>query len=383
MKKIISLSIILIILISCKSSSKHLESGNYDAALHKSAKKIQKSPGKFEEVNTFNDAYRLAYAQDNAEVNRLKQEGNPANWSKIYQIYSRMKGRQDLAASLPPVGISYQERDYSGELSTAKNNATEYAYAKGDELMAKGNRMDSRKAYEQYKEAQGYNPDFKDVKEKTEQAKRAGMTNVYFRIEDNSGVKMPVELMQEIQNIDINELDKGWNNYDSYIDTTVLYHYSIILSIKNIVINPEKVEQSSTTESKEVEDGFNYVFDSNGNVTKDSLGNDIKIPKYKTITCKVNRFHQTKAARLSGDLEYYDNGTDALMKKEPITSDALFENFYTLVFGDMAALSPETQKELNNKPLPFPQDEALIVQAGEVIKVMTKDIIIKNKDFLK
>lgn len=383
MKKLLSLIIIVGLLVSCKSSSKHLEDGDYDAALQKSAKKIQKNPGKFEEVDIFNTSYRLAYAENKAEVDRLKKEGNPENWSKIYQLFVKMNDRQNLAASLPPVGINYQEQDFSGELSTAKNNAMEYAYAKGDELMAKNNRMDARKAYDSYSEVKRYDDNFKDIKKKAAIAKQAGMTNVFFRIEDNAAVQVPMELMQEIQNIDINELDQGWNNYDSYIDTTILYHYSIILNIKNIQINPELVKQATTTESREVEDGFNYAYDERGNVAKDTLGNDIKIPKYKTITCKVTRNHQTKGARLSGELEYYDNSNDAILKKEPITSDALFENFYTLVYGDLGALSPETQKELQTKPLPFPTDEALIIQAGEVIKTMTKEIIVKNKDFLK
>jgi len=166
MKKIVPFLIVVIFLASCKSSSKQLAEGNYDAALQKSAKKIKKNPGSFDEVDTFNDAYRLAYAQDNTEVNRLKQEGNPANWSRIYQLYVTMKGRQDLAASLPPVGINYEEKDFSGEIANAKTNATEYAYAKGDELMAKNNKMDARLAYDKYNEVKSYNPDYKDVKEK-------------------------------------------------------------------------------------------------------------------------------------------------------------------------------------------------------------------------
>ena len=201
MRKLLPFFIIILFLGGCKSSSKQLESGNYDAALQKSAKKIRKKPGDFEEVDTFNDAYRLAYNKDETEVNRLKQEGNPANWGKIFQIYVRMKGRQDLAASLPPVGINYTERDYSGEMSTAKNNATEYAYAKGDELMAKNNRFEARKAYARYNEAKKYNPNYKDVKEKAAAAKKAGTTNIFFRIQDNASITAPQAMMQEIQSI--------------------------------------------------------------------------------------------------------------------------------------------------------------------------------------
>jgi hypothetical protein len=383
MKKLSLFLIILVFLASCKSSSKQLESGNYDAALKKSAKKIKKNPGKFEEVDTFNEAYRIVYNRDNTEVNRLKQEGDPANWSKIYQLYVEMNNRQNLAASLPPVGINYEEKEFSEEITTAKNNATEYAYAKGDELMSKNDRFEARKAYLRYLEAQRYNPQYKDVKEKVVIAKLAGTTNVFFRIEDNAKVLVPQEMMEEIQNIEVNDLDKKWTNYDSYIDTNVLYHYSIILNLKLIDVSPEKVNQNSSIESREVEDGFDYVLDANGNVTKDSLGNDIKVPRYKTINCKVVRFHQNKTARIAGDLEYYDNATDKQLKTEPIGADAIFENHYTVAYGNIEALSPETQKELNSKPIPFPPDEGLIMQAGEIIKSMTKEIIMKNKSYLK
>lgn len=383
MKKILYCFVIISILTSCASSSKKLESGDYDSALRKSAKKIRKSPGKFEEVNTFNAAYKGAYNKDNAEIVRLKQQGNPANWSKIYKVYMRMKGRQDLAASLPPVGLEYQERDYDSEILTAKNNATEYAYAKAEELMAKNDRMEARKAYSFYKEAKGYSPDFKDVDEKMIAAKKAGMTNVFFRIEDNAEVLVPQKMMEEIQNIDVNDLDKGWINYDSYIDTTTLYHYSVILNVKLIEVTPDNVSKTHTVEKKEVQDGFDYVLDANGNVKKDSLGNDIKIPKYKTIQCNVTRYHQTKSARITSNLEYYDNATDQLMKSEPVVSESLFENRYALPLGNIEALSPETQQELNTKPLPFPYDDAMILQAGEIMKAMTKEILVNNKEFLK
>jgi hypothetical protein len=384
MKKLIPFLVVAILLASCKSSSKQLSSGNYDAAIKKSAKKIKKNPGKYEEVDTFNDAYRLAYDRDNTEVNRLKQEGNPANWSKIYYLFLKMKKHQDIAASLPPVGINYEERDFSGELSTAKNNATEYAYAKGEEHLAKNDRFEARKAYSRYKEAQKFSPNYKDVKEKVAIAQKAGKTNVYFRIEDNAAVTVPDALMNEIQNINVNDLDKKWTNYDSYIDTTVLYHYSVILNLKMIEVSPELLNKERFTESREIEDGFDYVLDANGNVTKDSLGNDVKIIRYKTITCKLARFYQKKTARISGDLEYYDNATDKLLKKEPIASDALFENHYTLAYGNINALKPETVKEVNStKPLPYPKSDDMIFQAGEIIKKMTKDIIVQNKSFLK
>ncbi|MCB0400771.1 MAG: hypothetical protein KDD41_01690 [Flavobacteriales bacterium] len=383
MKRLFPLLIILAFLASCASSSKELETGDYDAALKKSAKKISKNPGNFEEVEVFNDAYRMANKRDHAAINQLKQKGDPANWGKIYGLYMKLKSHQDLALSLPSVGVQFQEIDYSSEINTARNNAAEYAYAKGDELMAKNDRMEARKAFNFYNESKGFIPDFKDVDEKIAAAKRAGMTNVFFRIEDHAEMLVPQEMMQQIQSVDVNDLDKGWVNYDSFIDTTLLYHYSVILSVKLIEVTPDQLDKNSALEKKEVPDGFDYVLDANGNVTKDSLGNDIKIPRFKTIQCTVTRYHQTKAARITSDMEYYDNGTDQLLKKEPLTSESLFENFYLLTLGNVEALSEQSKKELNSKPLPYPYDDAMVIQAGETMKAMAKDILVKNKDFLK
>ncbi|MBX2960517.1 MAG: hypothetical protein KF732_11245 [Flavobacteriales bacterium] len=371
------------LLIGCASSSKKYDKGDYDSAMEISAKKIKKDPGKFEEVDVFNDAYRMAYVKDKAEVERLKAEGNPANWSKIYTIYVRMNRRQELAKTLPPVGIVYEEQDFESEIENAKTKATEYAYAKGVEQLGKNDKLAAREAYSRFVEAKSYITNFRDVDEKIAEAKFKGTTNVFFTIEDKSKVVAPKALMEELQAINVDDLDKDWLNYDNTIDSNRIYHYSIILSMTDILVSPEEMKESIAQESKEIEDGFSYVLDANGNVKKDTLGNDIKIPKYKTIHCAIKRVQQRKTARITGSLNYYDNITNKLMKSEPITSDALFENFYAVANGDLNALSPQSQKDLQTQPVPFPPSPDLIIQAGNVLKGMTKDIIVKNAGYLK
>ncbi|MCL4855795.1 MAG: hypothetical protein KJZ55_00740 [Flavobacteriales bacterium] len=325
----------------------------------------------------------MAYVKDKAEVERLKAEGNPANWSKIYTIYVRMNRRQELAKTLPPVGIVYEEQDFESEIENAKTKATEYAYAKGVEQLGKNDKLAAREAYSSFVESKSYITNFRDVDEKIAEAKFKGTTNVFFTIEDKSKVVASKTLMEELQAINVDDLDKDWLNYDNTIDSNRIYHYSIILSMTDILVSPEEMKESIAQESKEIEDGFSYVLDANGNVKKDTLGNDIKIPKYKTIHCAIKRVQQRKTARITGSLNYYDNITNKLMKSEPITSDALFENFYAVANGDLNALSPQSQKDLQTQPVPFPPSPDLIIQAGNVLKGMTKDIIVKNAGYLK
>lgn len=383
MKKLFIILAATIYLVACKSSSSHLVTGNYDAAMQKSAKKIRKKPGNFEEVDIFNDAYRMAYAKDNDEAIRLKGVGNPANWKTIYTIYLRMKKRQDLAESLPPVGVSYEKRDFNEDINTARDNATAYAYDQGVSLLATNDRADARKAYDYFKEAQKYNSSYQDVNAQLKAAKLLGTTDVFYRVENKSEAAPSQQMMSNLQNIDLNSLDKNWKNYDSYIDTNIRYDYSIVLSLQLIEITPEQLKETAAIESKQVEDGFNYVFDANGNVTKDSLGNDVKKPKYKTISCNIQRFTQSKAIRISGVITYINNSNNQIVKKENIMANDGFTHNYAIATGDRNALKPETVNELKVKAKPFPTDNELMLQAAKTLKKTTNDFIIANQGLIK
>ncbi len=384
MKKLISLFLIISIFIGCKSSSKQLERGDYDAALQKSAKKIKRNPSKNDdEVWVFNDAYKMATTRDSEAIDRLKRKGDPALWAKIYQTYVKMDKRQNLAISLPPVGIQFDEKDYTPELNNSKLKATEYAYAKGTQLLKIDNRFEARKAHTRFLEVKRYNEHYKDVNEKLAEAKFKGITNVYFQIEDHSKVVAPQGLIQEVLRINMDELNTTWKNYETYVDTNKTYHYSIFLNLKLIDVSPEEVKQNVYIETKEVEDGFDYVLDAGGNVKKDTLGNDIKVIRYKMISCNVKEVIQLKTARVAGTIDYIDNYDNKLLKSEPITSDAKFEHFHVVANGNLDALQPQTRHKLGVDPLPLPRDEPLILQAGELLKNMTKDIIVRNKSFLK
>ncbi len=384
MKNVILILITIVFFAGCKSSTKQLERGDYDAALEKSAKKIKRKPGKnLDEVWVFNDAYKMASTRDEETILKLKRKGDPSLWAKIYQIYVKMDKRQNLAISLPPVGIEFEEKNYKPGINNAKLKATEYAYAKGTQLLKIDNRFEARKAYYRFLEVKLYNKHYKDVDEKLAEAKFKGITNVFFSIEDHSQVIAPQGLMAEIQQINMNELNSTWKNYDTYVDTNKTYHYSIFLNLNQIDVSPEEVKQNMFTERREVEDGFDYVLDVNGNVQKDTLGNPIKVIRYKTIVCHIKEIHQYKIARISGTIEYIDNYNNKLLKSEPITSDAVFEHHYAIANGDLNALKPETKHTLGIDPLPFPRDEPLILQAGDVLKEIAKNVIVRNKNFLK
>lgn len=383
MKRIITFLIVGIFIFGCSSSSKHLQTGNYDAALQKSAKKIRKKPSDFEEKEVFNNAYRMAYAKDNDEITRLKAQANPANWAKIYATYLRIKSRQDLAKSLPDNGLTFDRTNFNGEIANAKAKATAYAFDNGVRLLAKNNRFDARKAYTSFLETKRFTPNYKNVDEKLQIAQLKGTTNVFYRVEDKLKTERSKQITTDLQNLDFSSLNKNWKNYDAYIDKSIKYNYDIVLSLLAVDISADQLKDSSFIEKKLVKDGFDYVLDSKGNVRKDSLGNDIKTYNYRNISATVQRFTQSKSIRMKGVITYINKENSQILKKENIVANHAFTHNYTVATGDTRALTAKTVQDIKVPKKAYPKDAELIIQGVKSFKKSTNDFIIANKNLIK
>ncbi|MEZ4952989.1 MAG: hypothetical protein R2825_05385 [Saprospiraceae bacterium] len=108
---------------------------------------------------------------------------------------------------------------------------------------------------------------------------------------------------------------------------------------------------------------------------KDSLGNDVKEPNKIEVVARVFETLQTKSAIVSGHLQFFDNQTGRIFHEEPITAENIFENYAATFHGDKRALSRESKNKIGNSPIPFPTDEALVLQAADRLKPVIKEKI--------
>lgn len=382
MKQFLLFVLCLSLLTGC-SSSKLLEKGRYDAAIRKSTKKLKRKPDKMKEIYVLEEAYNKANNRDREKINRLREEGKPENFDKIYAIYKKMDDRQNVVKPLPPLGIDFDFKDYSDEMGSAKKNAADYAYANGLILLEKGDRENARKAHAEFVKVKGYYNDYEDVDEKIKEAKSMGTTNVVFKIENNSGIAIPGKYKRKIKRINLDKLDKEWVDYHKTETQSMSFDYHINFNINTIEISPDNIEEKEFSESRKVEDGWEYVLDENGNVKKDTSGNDIKRTKYKTITCKVIESTQKKSVHLSGTLDYVQVSDGDVIKSEPISVDESFEHTSATAVGNEEALSAPNLKKIKSEPVNFPTDDEMIMKTGNAIKILTKDLLHKNKNLLK
>lgn len=384
---IIIVCISAILFTSCSTARKYFEKGMYDTAVQKAVKKIRKNATHTKSIEILEKAYPLANEKNLEQITFLKKEGKPDVWDEVYKHYSALKDRQNLVKTVTPLNlngrtISFPIIDYDNEIIAAKKNAAEYFYAHAQKLLETNDKIKIREAYYEFKKVKNFYPNYRDVDQMLDKTKQLGLSWVYVYTENNTIIKLPNDYMNNLIDVDLPKFNTEWLQYTNQnIYSNIDYKIKMNLTIIDIL--PEKIKEDVILEKKEIEDGWDYFLDSKGNVMKDSLGNDIKKTKYKTITCKVTKSIMTKAAHIEGKLEYIQASSGQVIKTVPVIADNYFNHIWAVANGDIAALSPENKKYLDNKPVPFPPDINMIIDAGNNLKGVINSALNDNKYFLK
>ena len=149
--------------------------------------------------------------------------------------------------------------------------------------------------------------------------------------------------------------------------------------MRNVAVSPDNTVQIDSVIKRDVEDGFTYMLDKKGNVMKDTLGNDIKVKKYKTLQCALVETRQTKACRIDGDVEVIGTNPNKLLKKDPIGAQSNFEHASARALGDLKALNARQLEKTKTTPLPFPDDIEMVIRCSESLKMAIRGAIQNNR----
>jgi hypothetical protein len=389
MKRILPFIIILTVIMSgCGSSKKQLEKGNYDSAIEKSVKQLRKDRTDKKQIDILESAYKIANEQDNERVRFLKMEGKPNNWDEIYLVYKRLSDRQSLVRTVTPLNtggrsVEFPYVDYLQDMITAKRKAADFYYAHGIELMKSNIKESFRQAYNEFVRAKDYIGDYEGINDRILESKYKGMSRVFVSIQNKSILKFPKEFEDDLLALDLPKLNTNWvEYYTQNLNNNIEYDYFVNVIIKNVAVSPDQTMQIDSVFKKEIEDGFIYVLDKKGNVMKDTLGNDIKQKKYKTVQCALAETVQRKSCRIDGDIEVIQMNPNKVLKKDPIGAQSNFENISSRALGDMQALTPQQLNRTRSKVVPFPSDIEMVIRCSESLKQAIRGAMQNNRRFI-
>jgi hypothetical protein len=376
---------IIIILSGCASSKKQLEKGNYDASIATAVKQLRKNPQDSKQAETLERSFNIINGQDNERIKFLKLEGKPQNWDEIYQTYKRMSDRQTMVRTVMPLNIGtrsvdFPYVDYMSEMVAAKRKSADYYFAHGNELM-KNNIKDSyRQAYAEFLRAKDYVGDYEGIDNKIQEARYLGMSRVFVALQNTTMLKFPPDFEADLLNVDPQTLNSDWVEYHTTnLDSNTQYDYIINVNVRNIAVSPDQTSTEDKVVKRDVEDGYSYQLDKNGNVMKDSLGNDIKLKKYKTLQCALISTLQTKTCQITGDIETIQMNPNKLLKKDPIGAQSNFQNVSSRAVGDLGALDQDQLQKTKTQIIPFPSDIDMVIRCSESLKNAIRGSIQSNR----
>jgi len=365
-----------------------MQSGNYDAAIARAVEKIRKDKSDIKNIEILDESYKIALEQDNERIRLLKMEGNPRNWDEIYLIYKKMHDRQAMVRTVLPLQsgnrtVDFPYVDYMEEMVSAKNNAADYYYANGRELMKNGTKEAYRQANAEFRRAKEYVGNYEGIDQLIDESRYLGMSRVLVTVDNRSNMNFPPEFEADLLALDLPRLDNPWVEYHTrQLDDEVNFDYIVSVIIKAVAVSPDNTFQKDTLIKREVEDGFQYVLDDNGNVMKDSLGNDIKIKKYKTVQCALIESVQTKECVIDGEVEIVTINPSKVLKSDPLVADSYFEHVSARAIGDEEALGPLEEEKVRSQPMPFPSDIEMVIRCSEALKMGIRSAMERNRRFI-
>lgn len=373
---------------SVKRTQKLLAKGNYDQAISLAAKKLQKDKSAKEydsHIQIMEDAFAKAKQENQSRISLLKRDKSLQSAKEIYYTYLDLEARQRLIRPLLPLYSKEMSRnakfdfsDYSSEILIAKNDYVQSLYKEADYYLKRNSKMDFRSAYNVLCELDEIQPHYKDVNKLKQEAHFQGTDFVLVDVNNHTNQFIPLRLERDLLDFNTYNLNDIWTEYHSRKDSRINYDFGIELNFETIQISPERISERQYTRKETIKDGYDYKRDRRGNIVKDSLGNPIKIDKYKDIIAVVTSTVQEKEVLVGGMVVYNDLKNRRTLNSFPLATEFVFTNIFASYRGDDRALTIEDRNFVNNIFVPFPNNEQMVFDAGTDIKNRFKEILRDN-----
>lgn len=384
MKTTLLFTVLVTLLVSCSSKhqiEKALHSGNYDQAIEDALRKLENNKNKERKqdfVVMLEDAYYKAVTRDVKTIEHLKKDANPEHYKAIYESYLDLNARQEAIKPVLPLQVAgkvvnLKFNNYSKDIITARNNLADYMYDKGLALLESDNKSTIRNAYDVFSYIERIYPNYEETRNLLEEAHQRGTDFVIVTIENQTNQIIPQPLENDLLKFDTYGLHQFWTVYHANADYNIDYDYAMKLQLERINISADELHEKQLLKEKQVIDGWKYQLDADGNVLKDSLGNDIKIDNIINIRARYFEFTQIKCANIIAEVVYIDLKQHRTLKAFPIDSQFIFENRFATIRGDKRALERNEIALLNRKQEFFPSDFQVISDLGEMLKAKLKN----------
>ncbi|MBL7850869.1 MAG: hypothetical protein JNN04_08210 [Cyclobacteriaceae bacterium] len=348
MRKVYVVFGILLLLQACSSGKAALSHGNYYEAVLESVNRLRSSPDNKKAKAVLQQGYPLAVDYIESNIKNGIASDDPRKWRNAVKGYEQINYMNDqIKTSLGAMKVISQPVTRYTELKEVRTKAAEESYSEGITSLMRNTREEAKRAYFDFKEANTYEPGYRESIEMMTQA------------EFNATLRVAYE-----------EINASTINYGSI--------QPIINSLNRQFLSFRPVAQRDTVPPHQQlrvifngyrEDGSARITSNNETVTKEiktgeqKKGADGKMVDVMTkVTAKITYYKKTKSARSSSLLTITDVATQGVLQNETVEGRSSWQAEWATYTGDIRALS-SSQQSLTKQKETFPNDRDLFNQA--------------------
>ncbi|MBC7886841.1 MAG: hypothetical protein H7Z13_03065 [Ferruginibacter sp.] len=354
MKKILYLIIAIVILTGCKTSRDYLLRSDEDKTLYDIVKKLNKRTNDEEATKALPEVYTQVRQRHLKNINSYNSYNDISKWDKLISEYNSLQNIYNAIDNSVYAGRLVTAVSYQDEISAVKMAAAEDYYRLGESYLDNNSREYAKKAYNAFKKAGTWVRDYKNSKQKMDEAYNSSIVNVMINpVQDNSfffntgwgnaGYNYSNAYFQ--QNLVLDLGGKYASRYPARFYTewearrdNVQPDWVIDLTLRNIDVPRPLVYNYSRNVSKKIEIG------------SDTSGK----PVYKNVYATLNIQRQSFNARAQLDVNIVEIATRRNIAYNSYNDTYSWQDEVATYTGDRRALSNNDWALINNNNFNLP-----------------------------
>ena len=131
-----------------------------------------------------------------------------------------------------------------------------------------------RQAFDEFLKAQNYTGKYPDVDGLMDTCYVKGTTNLILIAVNSSPFVFQNDFMINLIDFSVSQLNGFWHQYYTTDQLGGVYDVYVNVTLTMVDVSPNNKSVKEYSESKKIEDGWEYKTDGNGNVLTDSLRNN-------------------------------------------------------------------------------------------------------------
>ena len=361
MKYFLPFLLFSMLLVSCGSNKRLLERSDEDKALQDAVKKLNKNMNDDDATQALPILYNSVLKTRLARIKSYQSGSDLGRWDKIIGQYEALQQAYNSIVQSSPAFKLVSPENFSSQLLESKDGAAADYYDYGQSYLQKQGRENAKKAYSNFKRADKYSPDYKDVKAKIYQAYENAIVDVVINpIEDDryffnsgwgsAGLNYSNDYFQRTLVRDLANNNSN-NNYAArfYSDweagrDNIAVDWTVNLRLRNVDI-PQPVRNTFRRErSRQIETG------------KDTAGRVV----FQTIQATVNVTRMSFNADAQMDVLIKDIVTPKTISNRTFRENYRWEEESGTFTGDQRALTEEDWNIINNRNFSNPRREEIL-----------------------